>query len=86
MFELTAAIGDLSTPVKVGWTIWLAWGIVSLGWYRHARIAEHVAPAMPSRYTPTPPADAQRHEQEQDYSDLMGSSYDDSTGSAGPTY
>ena len=74
MFELTAAVSDLSTPIKVGWTIWLAWGVVSLGWYRHARVAEHAAPAMPSRYTPMPPADRQLYEEDPNYSDSPGSS------------
>lgn len=54
MFELTAAIGDLSTPVKVGWTIWFAWGMISLGWYRHARAVAPVVSAAPSRFVPTP--------------------------------
>ncbi len=44
MFELTAAIGDLSTPVKVGWTLWFAWGVVSLGWYRHTRVVAVMEP------------------------------------------
>jgi hypothetical protein len=86
VFELTSALGDLSTQVKVGWTIWLAWGIVSLGWYRHARVAEHVAPAMPNRYTPAPPANRERYEEDPDYSDSTASSYDGSAGSSDATY
>lgn len=86
MFELTAAIGDLSTPVRVGWTIWLAWGIVSLGWYRHARIAEQVAPAMPAGHGHVPPANTEPHEEDLNDSDPAGSSYDDSTGSSESTY
>jgi hypothetical protein len=76
MFELTAAIGDLSTPVKVGWTLWFAWGVASLGWYRHTRVVAHVAPAMPSRFIPAPPADAvmEPHEEDPIYSDPTGSS------------
>jgi hypothetical protein len=46
---MAAAIGDLSMQVKLGWAVWLAWGVVVLGWYRHARIA---AP------TETPPGGA----------------------------
>ena len=74
MFELTAAVGDLSTPIKVGWTVWLAWGIVSLGWYRHARVAEHAAPALTSRQTPLPPADTQFYEEYPNYSAPTGRS------------
>ena len=43
MSEMAATLGDLSLQVKIGWAIWLAWGVVSLGWYRHARV---VAPMM----------------------------------------
>ena len=49
MSDMAAAIGDLSMQVKVGWAVWLAWGVVALGWYRHARTA---AP------TETPPVGA----------------------------
>ena len=94
MFELTAAVGDLSTPVKVGWTVWLAWGVVSLGWYRHSRVAEHAAPALPSRHTPPPAADTQLYEEGpmysaptgRSYGEPTGSPYDDSTGSTGAAH
>ena len=76
MFEITAVLGDLSTPVKLGWTLWFAWGVVSLGWYRHARVVAHVAPAMPSRFIPAPPHDAVMEPYEED------PIYDDSTGSS----
>ena len=85
MFELTSALGNLSTPVKVGWTIWVAWGIVALGWYRHARVAKHVAPAVPGRYTVDAPANPERYEDGPDDRDSFGSSYDDSAGSS-PTH
>jgi hypothetical protein len=70
MFELTAAIGDLSTPVKVGWTLWFAWGVASLGWYRHTQ----VVPVMEPR------------EEDPIYSDPTGLSYSDETGSSGATH
>ena len=78
MFEITAVIGDLSAPVKFGWTLWLAWGIVSLAWYRHARV---LAPPMPSRFIPEPPPDATMEPYEEDpiYDDSTGTSYSEST-------
>jgi hypothetical protein len=55
MSDITALIGDLSAQVKVGWTIWFAWGVVLMGWYHHARIVAPVAPmAPPVRFMPTP--------------------------------
>ena len=86
MFELTSPLGDLSTPVKVGWTIWVAWGIVALGWYRHARVAEHVAPAMSDRYTSDAPASRKGYEHDTNHGDSAGSSYDESAGSSGATH
>ena len=65
MFEVTAVIGDLSASVKLGWTLWFAWGVVSLGWYRHARVLAPVA-AMPSRFTPASPPDAGMEQYEED--------------------
>lgn len=38
MPEIATTLGDLSMQVKIGWAIWLAWGVVVLGWYRHARV------------------------------------------------
>ena len=43
MSDMAAALGDLSIQIKVGWAVWLAWGVVVLGWYRHARIAAPTA-------------------------------------------
>jgi len=84
MFEITAFLSDLSAPVKLGWTLWFAWGVVSLGWYRHARVMAHVAPAMPRRFTPASPPDAVMEPYEEDpiYDDPTGISYSDSTGSS----
>jgi hypothetical protein len=80
MFEITAVIGDLSAPVKLGWTLWFAWGVVSLGWYRHARVLAPVAPTMPSRFMPAPPPDEAMESYEEDpiYDDQTGTSYSDS--------
>ena len=84
MFEITAVIGDLSAPVKFGWTLWFAWGVVSLSWYRHARVLALVAPTMPSPFIPAPPSDAAMEPYEEDpiYDDSTGTSYSDSTGSS----
>ncbi|NOT27239.1 MAG: hypothetical protein HOP16_14175 [Acidobacteria bacterium] len=43
MFEMATTLGDLSMQVKIGWAIWLAWGVVVLGWYRHARVVAPMA-------------------------------------------
>lgn len=59
MFDIAATLGDLSTQVKVGWTVWLAWGVVMLGWYRHARVVAPVAPAIAASHTPAPPTVSQ---------------------------
>ena len=83
MFELMAVIGDLSTPVKVGWTLWFAWGVISFGWYRHARVAAYVAPAMPTRFVPPPLADMEPHEEDLMYSEPT---YSDSNGSSAHNY
>jgi len=76
MFEITSVLGDLSAPVKLGWTLWFAWGVVSLGWYRHARVVAHVAPAMPSRFIPASSPDTAMESYEEDpiYGDPTGSS------------
>jgi len=55
MSDIAALIGDLSTQVKIGWMISFAWGVVLVGWYRHARVAATVAlftPPVP--FMPTP--------------------------------
>lgn len=53
MFDVTGVIADLSMQVKVGWTIWFAWSVALMGWYRHARVVAPVAPtAPPGRFMP----------------------------------
>ena len=55
MSDITALIGDLSTQIKLGWSIWFAWGVVLMSWYRHARVVAPVAlMAPPVRFMPTP--------------------------------
>ena len=55
MSDIAALIGDLSTQLKIGWMIWFTWGVVLMGWYRHARVTAPVAlltPPVP--FMPTP--------------------------------
>ena len=86
MFELTAAIGDLSTPVKIGWTLWFAWGIVSLGWYRHARVVVLVAPAPSGRFVPAPANTVmEAHQEDLIYTDPTGSHHSDSAAASAAT-
>jgi hypothetical protein len=59
MSDMTAALGDLSMQVKLGWAIWLAWGVVVLGWYRHARIPIPMGAAPAAGMPPAPFTDPQ---------------------------
>jgi hypothetical protein len=43
MSEMATTLGDLSIQIKIGWAIWVAWGVVVLGWYRHARVVAPMA-------------------------------------------
>ncbi len=37
MAELIDVLDAFSTPLKIGWVIWVAWGIGQVFWYRHER-------------------------------------------------
>lgn len=37
MFELLDILDAFSTPLKVGWVVWLAWGVAQVFWYRYER-------------------------------------------------
>jgi hypothetical protein len=37
MAELLDALDAFSMPLKVGWVVWLAWGIGQIFWYRRER-------------------------------------------------
>jgi hypothetical protein len=37
MAELLDVLDAFSYPIKVGWVIWIAWGIGQVFWYRHER-------------------------------------------------
>jgi len=40
MAELLDILNAFSTPLKVGWLVWAAWGIGQFLWYRHERRAK----------------------------------------------
>jgi len=37
MAELIDVLDAFSTPLKIGWVIWAAWGVGQVFWYRHER-------------------------------------------------
>ena len=37
MFELLDILDAFSTPLKVAWVVWLAWGVAQVFWYRYER-------------------------------------------------
>jgi hypothetical protein len=37
MFELLDILDAFTTPLKVAWVVWLAWGIGQIFWYRYER-------------------------------------------------
>jgi hypothetical protein len=49
MFDAGAWLAGLSTPVTVGWGVWVAWSLALAGWYRYALVAPkvHSQPAAP---------------------------------------
>jgi hypothetical protein len=40
MAELLDILDAFAMPLKVGWVVWLAWGIGLVFWYRHDRRSE----------------------------------------------
>ena len=72
MAELLDILDAFAMPLKVGWVVWLAWGIGLVFWYRHDRSSEIALkrpsppvrkpivskPSMPPRTAPpiAPPA------------------------------
>jgi hypothetical protein len=45
--DVLVLAGDLSTPIKVAWILWLAWGLAQIGWYRRACTAVPVSQPTP---------------------------------------
>jgi hypothetical protein len=48
MAELVDILDAFTTPLKVGWVVWLAWGVGQVFWYRHERRARAAAASRPS--------------------------------------
>ena len=59
MADLAVLLNQLSTPIKVGWMLWLAWSAVQVLWYRRLPVAEPVLQPVPrprlERRRPEPP-------------------------------
>ncbi len=51
MAELLDILDAFAMPLKVGWVVWLAWGIGLVFWYRHDRDSETASkrPSAPVR-------------------------------------
>jgi hypothetical protein len=53
MAELFDILDAFTTPLKLGWVVWLAWGVGQVFWYRHERrarvAAAHRTSAAPVR-------------------------------------
>ena len=43
MAELLDILDAFAMPLKVGWVVWLAWGIGLVFWHRHDRSSEFVS-------------------------------------------
>jgi hypothetical protein len=37
MSNLVEMFNIISDPVKVGWVLWIGWGVAQIGWYRRTR-------------------------------------------------
>lgn len=37
MFELLDILDAFTTPLKVAWVVWIAWGVGQIFWYRYER-------------------------------------------------
>jgi hypothetical protein len=51
MAELLDVLDAFSTPLRVAWVVWLAWGVAQIFWYRyeHGSRAAAPVPATPVR-------------------------------------
>lgn len=49
MFELLDILDAFTTPLKVAWVVWIAWGIGQIFWYRHERRPQPARTAAPKR-------------------------------------
>jgi hypothetical protein len=49
MAELLDIVEALSTPLKLAWAVWLAWGVAQVFWYRYERKPRPARQAVPAR-------------------------------------
>jgi hypothetical protein len=51
MVELLDVLDAFSTPLRMAWVVWLAWGVAQIFWYRYERNSRAAAavPATPVR-------------------------------------
>ncbi|HVQ15886.1 MAG TPA: hypothetical protein VMS40_19940 [Vicinamibacterales bacterium] len=49
MFELLDILDAFTTPLKVAWVVWIAWGIGQIFWYRHERRPQPARTAASTR-------------------------------------
>ncbi len=47
VFDVIALVNDISTPIKVSWILWFAWGIAQAGWYQRAHVTAPATAATP---------------------------------------
>ena len=52
MTELIDVLDAFSTPLKIGWVVWLGWGVGQVVWYRHERRSAAAPKAAPAKSVP----------------------------------
>jgi len=45
MLELLDILDAFTTPLKVAWVVWLAWGVAQVFWYRYERKSQKASRA-----------------------------------------
>jgi hypothetical protein len=48
MAELLDILDAFTLPLKIGWVVWLAWGIGQIFWYRHEGTSQSTAKRAPA--------------------------------------
>jgi hypothetical protein len=48
MAELLDVLDAFSTPIKIGWVVWIAWGVGQVFWYRQERSSAAAAKSRPA--------------------------------------
>jgi hypothetical protein len=52
MAELLDVLDAFTTPLKIAWVVWIAWGVAQIFWYRYERkphVARRTPAAAPAR-------------------------------------